>query len=90
MLGRDINRGQVGSTTTWIVATLIIVFILLIFVAVSSIVAKAKDVESFGKDLFIDEESGEKIDWISRKTKFAFGIDSSNRDQINEWIENGP
>ena len=72
------KRGQVADTTTWIVATLIIVFVILIFVYSSSLLSKTKIVSY--------EKEDKEVDWIEAKTSIAIKINGDNSNQINIWI----
>lgn len=87
MLNYKKKKGQVSDTMTWIIATLIIVVILLVFIWASSIISEARNVERFAKSRSLDEDSGEKIDWIGIKTSFAYEINNQNKVSIDKWIK---
>jgi len=83
------KRAQVSDTLTWIVATMIIVFVLLLFIYVSGLLGKAKNLEReiFGVNVEDDSSGG---DLLEKKTEISLNKDSSNRDKIVLWInENG-
>lgn len=80
------SRGQVADTMTWIVATIIIITILVLFVYASSVLAKTKSVGRFAKGLFSEDDNG--ADWIKVKMDFAYGIEDENKEVISQWIEN--
>jgi hypothetical protein len=79
------RRGQVADTMTWIVATIIIVLVLILFVYASSILAKTKGIERFVKGLFSEDD--EEVDWIKVKTDLAYEIEDKNKALIEKWIE---
>lgn len=84
--GRRKVKGQAGDTITWVVATIIIVVLLIFFIYVSSVLAKAKSVESFVKGIFSEKDIN-KADWISTKTSLAYEINDKNKQVIDKWIE---
>lgn len=81
------KRAQTGEAITWVVATLVIIGILLIFTLVASLFAQANGaIVSLGR-VFDSTELGEGKDWIGQKIEFAFKLDSSNKPEINSWVE---
>lgn len=82
------RRGQVGETTTWIVATIIIIILLIIFVYISYALAKASGVIDYSTSVDVGGKSI-KVDWISEKTNFAFEINEGSKNTIEAWIQNG-
>jgi uncharacterized protein (UPF0333 family) len=80
------KRGQVSDTMTWVVATLIIIVILLVFIYASSVFAKAKGIGRFAKDVFSSGDYEVEVDWIKAKTSFAYRIIQGNKAMIDEWI----
>ncbi|MFH1503547.1 MAG: hypothetical protein ABIE36_02730 [Candidatus Diapherotrites archaeon] len=83
MLNNKLNKkAQVGETITWVVATIIIIFILLTSVYVSILLGKIKSIKSSPK-LDLGESS---IDWIDVKTEIAYKINNKNKDKIENWI----
>ncbi len=89
MLNKKLTKGQVGDTVTWLVATLIIIFILGIFIFISNGLAKANQISSSLKEFFSGSKDAAKADWFSVKTNLAFSKNSENKDKITEWIKNG-
>lgn len=81
------KRAQVGETLTWIVATIIIIFILLIFIYASVALGKAKAINP-KKVKFKDlgEDGKKEITWIEAKTILAKQINSQNENSIDNWI----
>lgn len=79
------RRGQIGETLTWVVATLIIIFVLIIFIYASVALGKAKSVNP--KKLQIKEgDSVEDISWIEVKTLIAKTLNIENENEIDVWI----
>jgi len=79
MQSRLNRRGQIGETTTWIVATLIIVVVLLIFIYASSALSKLKIVS-------YKEPDEKDVDWVNEKTSFALERNNQDSNKINSWI----
>lgn len=77
------KKAQISEIMTWVVATLVILSILIIFIYASSILAqKTKVIKA--KDLKID--LGKEVDWIETKNTIASGFASqSERDIIENW-----
>jgi len=81
---RKNKKAQIGGTLTWFVATIIIVFILLVAVYAASMLGKAKSLNSgSGK---VEKENQEE--WVSVKNSLAFEKNSSNQNKIEEWLNN--
>jgi hypothetical protein len=76
------KKAQIGETLTWVIATLIIALILVLFVIASSTLGKAKNLTSSKKG----EIENSKIDFIKTKTEMAYAINNQNKDKIEEWI----
>ena len=78
MFNYKLNKhAQVGETVTWIVATLIIIGILMIFIYVSVLISKVKVVSV--SSINVDSES--TIDLLSQKTFFAYNL-TNNKDKV--------
>lgn len=89
MVEKIINKkGQVGESITWIIATIVLIVVLLIFIYASLALSKTKAFK-----LNMDEEAGNSVDWIDSKTDMAYSINSNNKIRIQNWIskrsENG-
>ena len=70
-------KAQVGTTITWMVATLVIVVVLLISIYVSSLLSKTKD---FSSGDFDTEDLG--YDSLAKKSMFAFLLTNSQGENI--------
>ncbi len=75
------KKAQVGETITWIIATIILIGILIVFLFISVSLSKLK---SFKADIKVNSE--ESVDWIELKTEMAYSISSENKNRINLWI----
>ena len=87
MLNNNFNlkknkKAQVSDALTWVVATLVIVFLIVSSIYISSLMGKSKSVEK--QKISIPEEN--PINWISEKTEFAYGINENNKNKIEVWI----
>lgn len=74
------RKAQIAETMTWVVATIIIIFLLIASVYVSVILGKTK---------VIDKTSVGGLDsnlWISYKNQIALNINNANENQINVWL----
>lgn len=81
------KKAQIGETLTWIVATLIIIGILLIFIYASLALAKSKSLNS----IKVREHANSLIgvgddDWIESKNEMAFIRSSENKQKVVNWI----
>jgi hypothetical protein len=76
-------KAQIGETLTWVIATLIIALILVLFVIASATLGKAKNLASSKKV----EIGDSKIDLIKTKTEIAYTLNSQNKNKIEGWIE---
>ena len=79
------RKAQVSEIMTWVVATIIILSILLIFVYASSLLAqKTKTIKA--NDLKID--IGKEVDLLETKNLIAFDLASENEEKIiKNWEE---
>lgn len=75
------KRAQVGESITWVVATIILIVVLIIFVYVASALAKVKEIK-----LTNSEDLENSVDWIDSKNQIAYSINSNNKMWIEEWI----
>jgi hypothetical protein len=76
------RKAQIGETLSWVVATLIIVLILVIFVIASIALGKTKNLVSNRNVNVGDSE----IDLIKTKTEIAYALNSQNKNEIENWI----
>lgn len=74
------KKAQIGEAMAWIVATIVIIVILLIFIYVSSILAKAKNISFSG-----DSEKG-RLDIIKVKNSLSYSLNDENREKIELWL----
>jgi len=72
------KRGQVGESITWIIATIVLIAILLIFIYASVALSKMKSIK-----INLKEDS---VDWINAKNQMAYSISSVNKNRIQTWI----
>ncbi len=79
------RKAQISEIMTWIIATIMILGILLLFIYASSFLAqKTKTIKA--KDLKIDFEK--EVDLLETKTSIAYGSASeSERNIIERWRE---
>jgi len=81
-IGKKTRSAQVGETVTWIIATLIIIGILIIFLVVSSFMSKIKAIHV--GDLGIDMKES---NLVKEKTFFAEQLNSQNKEIIENIIK---
>jgi ABC-type phosphate transport system permease subunit len=75
------KKAQVGESITWIIATIILVVILIIFIYASVALSKTK---SFNSD--VKEKLTDSVDWINSKTEMAYSINDNGKNRIQTWI----
>jgi len=82
------KRAQMAETMTWIVATLIIIGVLLIFIYASSLLAKTTKIIDFKGSLFSKYEKDE--DLLMEKSVFAFFLikEPSEKEKIYDKLIN--
>jgi hypothetical protein len=80
------KKSEAGETLTWFVATIIIIVILIIFIYFSSVLSKAKNIEVQFRSVSLTDGSQVTVDWIGEKTNIAHKINNSNKNFIEEWI----
>lgn len=82
------KKAQVGEFLTWVIATIVLIVVLIIFIYASSILSATKYLK-----VNLSDDSGESVDWVTSKTQFAYTISSMNKNRIQGWIsqagENG-
>lgn len=83
---RKNKKAQLGETLTWIVATLVILGVLLIFIYASLVLAKAKSLNSIKVKEHVGTLLGEDADWIKAKSEMALIRNPENQEKILEWI----
>ena len=82
------KKAQIGETITWLVATVVIVGILMIFLYVSILLSKTKTI-NIGN--FETSDSDNKTDLLNEKTSLAHQLaDDKNKEVIDNILkENG-
>lgn len=70
-MSNKFKKGQIGETTTWLVATILIVVILLFFIFGSSLLATTKSLKPFKEALFSDSGIGSE-DIILKKSIITY------------------
>lgn len=80
------KRGQLSDAMTWIVATLIIIIILLVFIYASSVLAEFKEVDVGVKSIVVGENVDGVSDWFNVKTNLAYEINNNNKLKIEGQI----
>ncbi len=75
------KKAQVSDAFSWVVATLVIIFLIVSSIYISSLLGKSKAVEK--EKIIISEED---VDWINEKNNYAYGINDFNKEQIESWI----
>lgn len=75
------RRAQVGESVTWVVATIILIIMLIVFIYASILLSKIKYLK-----FDIKTSSQSSVDWINSKTQIAYSINSNNKNKIEEWI----
>jgi uncharacterized protein YpmB len=78
---RNNKRAQVGEFLTWIIATIVLIAVLIIFIYVSSVLSVTKYLKAN-----LSDDSEESVDWVTSKTQFAYTISSMNKNRIQGWI----
>jgi biopolymer transport protein ExbD len=78
------KRAQVGETMTWVVATVIILVMLVIFIYASSILAaKTAKVSLEAKTAEVDDSAN----WIEEKNGLALNLNGNKKSFVENWIK---
>ena len=89
MLNKN-NRGQIGDTLTWLIATVIIIAVMLFFIFGASTLGQTKKIGDYKRSLF-SESSFEGDDLFLKKSLFTYNLvqqDSKREiimDDLIEW-----
>lgn len=75
------KRAQVGESITWVIATIVLIAILIIFIFASVALSKVKSIK-----INLKANSEESVDWINSKTQMAYSVNSVNKNKISLWI----
>ena len=81
----DNKKAQIGETLTWVVATLIIIFVLIIFIYASVLMSKVKAINPNKLSIKFSETES-KIGWVEVKTIFAYSLNDEDKKKIDLWI----
>ena len=71
MLDKKTKKAQVGDTIMWIISTIIIVVMLIIFVFGSSLLAETKSLLKY-REKIVSQESGFSYDLILSKSLYTY------------------
>ncbi len=77
------KRGDISKTITWIVATVLIVGVLILFIYISSVMSNIKVVK-VGE---INSDIGKESLVLSVKTSLAFNRNNTNKEIIENILE---
>lgn len=77
------RKAQVAETITWVVATIIIVFLISASIYAAVLLGKTKVVDKSKAGITGTSD----INWIGAKSLFAFEKNSKNKDEINTWLK---
>jgi len=81
------KKAQIGETMTWVIATIVIIGILLIFVFIASVFAEKEGMVVSLKRVFSGREVA-GVNWLSTKTSLAYDMNSLNKEsKIEPWIK---
>ncbi|MBT4258007.1 hypothetical protein HOD88_02400 [archaeon] len=80
------KKGQLSDAMTWVVATVIIVILLVVFVYASGVLGKANKIETGAKSLLIDDVD-ENVNYFYEKTKIAYLVNDENKNEIDSWVK---
>jgi len=80
------RKAQVGDTMTWVIVTIIIIFVLLVFIFAASNLGKAKDIQF--KILYEPITEDNFVDWMQVKSSYAYELNDNNKGIIGGWIKN--
>jgi hypothetical protein len=91
MLRCKINRrGQIAETVTWFVATIIVIVTLVVFIFISTSLAKTKNASVSGVSVkvgdFLTYSGVGELSRAETKTLFAISMNEKNKEVINGWI----
>lgn len=75
------KKAQVGETITWVIATIVLIAILIVFIFTSLALSKLKLFK-----VHLKTDSAEGTDWIGAKTEMAYSLNSENKNRIQLWI----
>ncbi len=79
------KKAEIGESITWVVATIIILVVLIIFIYAANVLGGFQSFKVSSGERILDSDNHLKI-----KTEAAFREVSSNKEKINNWIEINP
>lgn len=88
MLNKKNFRGQIGETSTWVVATIVIIFVLIISVYATSLLSKTKKVDYYSDSIFSKGYSRTQ-DFVLKKSLYSYFLtsDEAKRVEIMKDLE---
>ncbi len=79
---RKNRKAQIAETLTWVIATIIIVFIISFSVYAAVLLGSAKIIDNSK----IGISGAGSVNWIGEKNELAFEKNNNNQDAINAWL----
>lgn len=80
MLDNNFKKAQVSDTVVWVVATLVLIFIIILFVYSSSALSRFKSIT-------LKNSLVKSNDVILVKNSLAFFRNSTNKEIIQDWLK---
>jgi Na+-transporting methylmalonyl-CoA/oxaloacetate decarboxylase gamma subunit len=82
------KRGQVGETISWVIATIVIIGVLLIFIYISTLMSKVKQISEIELSV---SGSDIKTELLTEKTSLAHQLANNRNKEVidNILAENG-
>ncbi len=77
------KKAQVGETISWVVATIVIIGILMIFIYITFLMSKVKSINVENLPL---PNSEQNVDLLAEKTSFAHQLDDNRGKEIIDNI----
>lgn len=79
------KKAQISDTMVWVVATIVIVFLITASVFLTTLLGKTKVLDKTEVYSTIGDSSA----WVSEKTDLALNRNDANKEKINLWISAG-
>ncbi len=78
------NKGQIGATISWVIATVIIIGILIIFIYLSILISKTKIIQTINLQFDVVGKS----ELLAQKTSFSHQLSGNlNKEIIDKILE---
>ena len=77
------RKGQIAETITWVIATIIIVFLISASIYAAILLGESKTVDKSKAGI----SGSDSLDWVSQKTGLALNINNKNSDKIISWVK---